>query len=218
MKKFFREILIIAFAFILLSSNVYAEENVENTESVVTQAVPEAEENTEPVTYSITGIESEGVKWSGRRTHQNIPVDSKRTYTLYAKTADKDKYTVTGVEIEPADGADYSFYANTGEISITNVRDNISVRALVTKKTTPTNIVVDSISVSDGQNYSEHNLFVQFTVNVKVTDDDGDIVPDTTVYFKDDQTEVSCSSKKNKWRWHSYICLQLWYWRRRRWA
>lgn len=42
MKKFFREILIIAFAFILLSSNVYAEENVENTESVVTQAVPEA--------------------------------------------------------------------------------------------------------------------------------------------------------------------------------
>lgn len=61
----------------------------------------------------------------------------------------------------------------------------------MTKKTTPTNIVVDSISVSDGQNYSEHNLFVQFTVNVKVTDDDGDIVPDTTVYFKDDQTEVS---------------------------
>ena len=191
MKKFFREILIIAFAFILLSSNVYAEENAENTQSVATQAVPEAEENTEPVTYSITGIESEGVKWSGRRTHQNIPVDSKRTYTLYAKTADKDKYTVTGVEIEPADGADYSFYANTGEISITNVRDNISVRALVTKKTTPTNIVVDSISVSDGQNYSEHNLFVQFTVNVKVTDDDGDIVPDTTVYFKDDETEVS---------------------------
>ena len=42
-----------------------------------------------------------------------------------------------------------------------------------------------SISVSDGQNYSEHNLFVQFTVNVKVTDDDGD----TDKVFRNDNDE-----------------------------
>ena len=188
MKKFFKSLIVLLVAFTLFSGNVYAEndEEVLSTENTV-----ETVENAEPVTYSITGIESEGVKWSGRRTHQNIPADSKRTYTLYAKTADKEKYAISGVEIEPADGADYTFYPSTGEISITNVRSDVSVRALVTKKTKPTNIVVDSISVSKSQNYSEDNLFVQFSINVKVTDDDGDIVPDTTVYYKDDESEVS---------------------------
>jgi|GEM_PF-4861994 len=153
------------------------------------------EEGAQPVINKVTFVTDENVNWS--QTYFEAEEGSGRTFTSFLKAADTEKYHITGVLAEPAENADVSYYASTGEVSVSNIKGSVSIKALYEKKSVPSKIELKSVNPGKDGLYSEQNAAIQFTIAVVVTDEDGNAVPDTKVYFKSDKKEVSYTSASN---------------------
>lgn len=153
------------------------------------------EEGAQPVINKVTFETDENVKWS--QTYFEAEEGSGRVFTSFLKAVDTEKYHITGVLAEPAENADVSYYASTGEVSVSNIKGSVSIKALYEKKSVPSKIELKSVNPGKDGLYSEQNAAIQFTIAVVVTDEDGNAVPDTKVYFKSDKKDVSYTSASN---------------------
>ncbi|MBR1623817.1 MAG: Ig-like domain-containing protein, partial [Pseudobutyrivibrio sp.] len=142
-----------------------------------------------PVTYSILAQADERVTWT-RSSFYNV---TSGNYTTYAhiNEANKNDYYIKDVEAEPAENADVSYNQGTGEVAISNVTGNVSLKAIVGQKASVASLEIQDISVSTNQNYSEDNAFVQFSIQVKALDANKNVIPGTKIYFKNDAKDVS---------------------------
>ena len=152
--------------------------------------------NDAPTTYLISAQADDRVTWT-KSLFDNV-TDGKQ-YTTYAhiNEANKNDYYITDVVAEPSENANVFYNQGTGEVSISNVTGNVSLIAQVEEKAQVTSLEIQDISVSENQNYSEDNASVQFTINVKVVDENGNAIPDTAIYFKSDIEEKSPISRRS---------------------
>lgn len=142
------------------------------------------------VYYTVTAQDDEGVDWS-KREFEVEEGQTSRTFTLYAKPSDSTRYYITGVAADPAGNADVTFHGSTGEVDVTNITGNVTLIAEVHEKALPTDIVIEDVDFKQGGNYSEENPAIQTIFKVKVLDQNGNVIPEATFYFKNDEKEVS---------------------------
>lgn len=152
------------------------------------------EEGAQPVIYKISVTEDENLNWT--HTYFEAQEGTGRTYSTKVTAKNSDEYYISDVVAEPASNASVSYYASTGEVSISNITGDVSIKAVYEKKEKPASLSLDFVSPNENGIYSENNPAIQFSVGVSVKDDDGNAVPDTTVYFKSDKNEISYSSAK----------------------
>lgn len=142
-----------------------------------------------PVKYTGKVEVDERISWS--ISYFEIDENSGRVYTTYVKSLDENKYYVSDVVATPVENASVSYYPNTGEVSITDIKGDFVLSASIVEKAAPAKITVEKVSVSENQNYSEDNAFKQFIFNVKAVDENDNPIPNVKIYYKSDEKEVS---------------------------
>ncbi|MBQ9288360.1 MAG: hypothetical protein IJ212_08060, partial [Bacteroidaceae bacterium] len=142
-----------------------------------------------PVKYSGKVTADERISWT--ISYFEAEENSNRVYTTYVSSVDEAKYYVSDVVATPSENASVSYYPNTGEVSISNIKGDFVLSATIVEKAAPAKLSVEKVSVSEGQNYSEDNAFKQFLIDVKVVDENGNPIPNVKIYYKADEKEVS---------------------------
>ena len=143
--------------------------------------------------YVIRTEDDSRVKWT--RTVFETQEGSARTFVTYAVPVDSEKYYIENVIAVPAENAAISFYPATGETDITNVTGDVLLKAVVIEKSVPTTVEIVDTYVFEDAIYSEENPAIRFFFEIKVLDQNNEVIPGATVYFKDDISEVSYTKK-----------------------
>lgn len=142
-------------------------------------------------TYTVTLNQNEKIKYSGV-SKTAFEIKSTAYKSVYAKVINdyQEQYYIDDINITPDKSADITFYRNTGEIFIENVKSDFSITPVVKAKTVADSLSVKWDFVNNGV-YSEENpaATVKFTAELK--DSDGNAVANTKVYYKSDKTEKS---------------------------
>ncbi len=140
--------------------------------------------------YTITVNNDENIKWS-----KNEATVLQGAGTSFNVNPKNDDYYISNVYALPKENAEISWYEPTGGVTVSNVSGDVTLYAEATKKNAPAKIEVTEVSFNPNGIYSEENPYISTQISVKVTDKDGNPVPETTVYFKTDKNEKSPSSK-----------------------
>ncbi len=114
--------------------------------------------------------------------------------SVYVKPVnDKSHYIdPDSIRVEPAGKYDsVSFYSYTGELTITNVKGDITVYASSVKKQTVSKLTVESVNFNEKGIYSETNPGIKTIFEVKAVDEDGKPAPAVKIYYKSNENEVS---------------------------
>ena len=149
------------------------------------------------VYYNIEKDIDENVKLSGSGNKASLkggnryysitiaPVDPKTHYI------DKDSIYITPEENVEDVGSPYELSGGKFSLEFSGIKGDITIHARAVEKTIPTAITVESVSFNKDGIYSEENPGIQVEISAKVVDQNGNTVPKTKVYFKDDESEVS---------------------------
>lgn len=153
----------------------------------------EIAEGAQPVIYQIRTTEDENISWT--KTYFESKEGSTGSFTTYVSPKNSEEYYIKDVVAEPSGNANVLYYASTGEVSISDITGNVSLKAVYEKKEKPAQVDIEYIRPNENSNYSENNPSIQFTIGVSVKDDAGNPIPDSTVYFKADKNETDSSRK-----------------------
>ena len=117
-----------------------------------------------------------------------------RDASIFVKPVDPDTYYIDkdDITVEPAGSfASYSYYADTGELTIKNVRGNLNVKAVATEKAVVSNLEVKKVSFNENGIYSEENPYISTTFEIVAKDQNGNALPAIDIYFRDEASDVS---------------------------
>ena len=119
--------------------------------------------------------------------------------SVYIKPVNSNTHYIIqdSITIEPKKNyGQSSFYPSTGELYISNITGDITITAISKEKATVSSITVKNVSFNKNGIYSEENPSIQTTFQVVAKDKDGETVPDTNIYFRDDLNGTSYTNVK----------------------
>ncbi|MBP5152900.1 MAG: hypothetical protein ILP13_08320, partial [Lachnospiraceae bacterium] len=152
---------------------------------IASSKLPATIGETEKPKYLIKTVAGDNLSW----TKSEVEIFVKSSTSVYVRPAEE--YYISRVYALPEGNADVSWYESTNEVFVSNITGNITLYAEATAKNAPAKIEITGVSFNENGIYSEENPYIQTEITVKLTDRDGNPVPETDVYFKTDKTEVS---------------------------
>lgn len=130
------------------------------------------------------------VKWTNAGDGTGFKLKKNTYRSVYVKALDTEHYYVESVKSQPENGAKVTYNTRTGEVLIEDITEDITLIPVIVEKKVPEKIAVNYKFQFNG-NYSEHNPAAIVSFEVTVTDKNGNPVPKATVYFKQDEKDVS---------------------------